>query len=102
MGLLFFMMRVKADPPQENLGRCPRLFEVAHSGLKIRIDLSRFPVSVIFADAEIQKYSQPSMEPRMREGVLFKLEVQSLKVQVERLQWGFPIATALSLNKPHR
>ena len=37
----------------------------------------------------------------MREGVLFKLEVQSLKVQMERLQWGFPIATALSLNKPH-
>ena len=68
MGLLFFMMRVKADPPQENLGRCPRLFEVAHSGLKIRIDLSRPPVSVIFADAEIQKYSQPSMEPRMRWG----------------------------------
>jgi hypothetical protein len=24
--------------------------------------------------------------------------VQSLKVQMERLQWGFPIATALSLN----
>ncbi len=53
---------------QENLGRCPRLFEVALSGHKIRIDLSRFPVSVIFADAEIQKYSQPSMEPRMRWG----------------------------------
>ena len=85
-----------------NLGRCPRLFEVAHSGLKIRIDLSRFPVSVILAYAEIQKYSQPRMELRMREGVLFKLEVQSLKVQMERLQWGFPIATALSLNKPHQ
>ena len=38
----------------------------------------------------------------MREGVLFKLEVQSLKVQMERLQWGFPIATALSLNKPYK
>ena len=25
---------------------------------------------------------------------------QSLKVQMERLQWGFPIATALSLNTP--
>ena len=36
----------------------------------------------------------------MREGVLFKLEVQCLKVQMERLQWGFAIA--LSLNKPHR
>ena len=67
MGLLFFMMRVKADPPQENLGRCPRLVEVALSGHKIRIDLSRFPVSVILAYAGIQKYSQPSMEPRIRE-----------------------------------
>ena len=35
----------------------------------------------------------------MREGELFKLEVQSLNVQMERLQRGFPIATALSLNK---
>jgi hypothetical protein len=30
--------------------------------------LSRFPVSVIFADAEIQKYSQPRMDPRIRWG----------------------------------
>jgi len=27
--------------------------------------------------------------------------VQDLKVQMEELQWGFPIATPLSLNKPH-
>ena len=26
--------------------------------------------------------------------------VQNLKVQMEELQWGFPIATTLSLNKP--
>ena len=26
--------------------------------------------------------------------------VQNLKVQMEELQWGFPIATPLSLNKP--
>jgi len=26
--------------------------------------------------------------------------VQNLKVQMEELQWGFPIATNLSLNKP--
>jgi hypothetical protein len=38
----------------------------------------------------------------MREGVLFKLEVQSLKLQMERLQRGFPVAIALSLNKPYQ
>jgi|LakMenE18May11ns_1017448.scaffolds.fasta_scaffold9696918_2 hypothetical protein len=27
--------------------------------------------------------------------------VQNPKVQMEELQWGFPIATPLSLNKPH-
>ena len=28
------------------------------------------------------------------------LRVQDPKVQMEELQWGFPIATPLSLNKP--
>jgi hypothetical protein len=41
---------------------------------------------------------KPSMDPRIREDD--KSAVQSLKVQMERLQWGFPIATALSLNTP--
>jgi len=27
--------------------------------------------------------------------------VQNPKLQMEELQWGFPIATPLSLNKPH-
>jgi len=27
--------------------------------------------------------------------------VQDPKVQMEELQWGFPIATPLSLNKPY-
>ena len=77
----FSMMRVKkkyTHPPQPNLGRCPRLVEFALSGHQL--------AGVI--------------KTRMREGVLFKLEVQSLKLQMERLQWGFPIAIALSLNKP--
>jgi hypothetical protein len=38
------------------------------------------------------------MDPRIREDD--KSAVQSLKVQMERLQWGFPIATALSSNTP--
>jgi hypothetical protein len=38
------------------------------------------------------------MDPRIREDD--KSAVQSLKVQMERLQWGFPIATALSLIRP--
>jgi len=27
-------------------------------------------------------------------------QMQNLKVQMEQLQWGFPIATPLSLNNP--
>jgi hypothetical protein len=32
--------------------------------------------------------------------VVLILQVKNLKVQMEELQWGFPIATPLSLNKP--
>jgi hypothetical protein len=34
------------------------------------------------------------------EPVVLILYVQNPKVQMEELQWGFPIATALSLIKP--
>jgi hypothetical protein len=44
----------------------------------------------------------PSFSHSCLRNVDFNWGVQSLKVQMERLQWGFPIATALSLNKPHQ